>query len=66
MIFGGYKAVWLNTYLANFSDMKKRQFCDKIIEAQPIVAGDVMTVAKKWNKKVYSKACRTKKEIFTA
>jgi predicted transposase/invertase (TIGR01784 family) len=38
-------------YLANFSDMEDRQFCDKISSMQPVLEGDVMTVAQQWEQK---------------
>ena len=38
-------------YLANFSDMEDKQFCDKTISMQPILEGDVMTVAQQWEQK---------------
>ena len=38
-------------YLANFSNMEDRQFCDKITSMQPVLEGDVMTVAQQWEQK---------------
>ena len=47
-------------YLANFSDMKTQQFCDRISQMQPTLEGDAMTVAQQWEQQGIQKGAQHK------
>ena len=40
-------------YMANFSDMQRDSFYDKIISSKPKLKGDVMTVAEQWGSSAF-------------